>query len=165
MIFVPKSSPMNLIGMFHSRSLIKPCRIHKIVLVVFRITKAMAGKKISREKTTLLHPYADSERCRQVNTETDSVRSILITTLNEFDDHCCEMLYRLISGFSWVLLCLPFRTLSRYQLNRQGLLLVYRLFSNYAEGCWLDRARSACIRSQLSWSSPANPWCVLRLAE
>ena len=88
MIFVPKSSPMNLIGMSHSRSLIKPCRIHKIVLVVFRITKAMAGKKISREKTTLLHPYADSERCRQVNTETDSVRSILITTLNEFDDHC-----------------------------------------------------------------------------
>ena len=48
----------------------------------------MAGKKISREKTTLLHPYANSERCRQVNTETDSVRSILITTLNEFDDHC-----------------------------------------------------------------------------
>ena len=79
---------MNLIGMFHSRSLIKPCRIHKIVLVVFRITKAMVGKKISREKTTLLHPYANSERCRQVNTETDSVRSILITTLNEFDDHC-----------------------------------------------------------------------------
>ena len=77
---------MNLIGMSHSRSLIKPCRIHKIVLVVFRITKAMAGKKISREKTTLLHPYANSERCRQINTETDSVRSILITTLNEFDD-------------------------------------------------------------------------------
>ena len=76
---------MNLKGMSHSRSLIKPCRIHKIVLVVFRITKAMAGK-ISREKTTLLHPYANSERCRQVNTETDSVRSILITTLNEFDD-------------------------------------------------------------------------------
>ena len=79
---------MNLIGMFHSRSLIKPCRIHKIVLVVFRITKAMAGKKISREKTTLPHPYADSERCRQVNTETDSVRGILITTLNDLDDHC-----------------------------------------------------------------------------
>ena len=46
----------------------------------------MAGKKISREKTTLLHPYANSERCRQIKTETDSVRSILITTLNEFDD-------------------------------------------------------------------------------
>ena len=74
---------MNLIGMSHSRSLIKPCRIHKIVLVVFRITKAMTGKK---KKTTLLHPYANSERCRQINTETDSVRSILITTLNEFDD-------------------------------------------------------------------------------
>ena len=55
----------------------------------------------------------------------------------------CEILYGLISGFSWVLLCLPFHTLSRYQLNRQGLLLVCRLFSNYAEGCSFDRARSA----------------------
>ena len=133
-----------------SRSLIKPCRIHKIVLVVFRITKAMAGKKISREKTTLPHPYADSERCRQVNTETDSVRGILITTLNDLDDHCLRDAIRADLRIFLSIVCLPFHTLSRYKLNRQGLLLVYRLFSNYAEGCSFDRARYACIRPHLS---------------
>ena len=54
---------------------------------------------------------------------------------------------------SRVVLCLPFHTPSRYQFNRQSLLLVYGLFSNYAEGCLLDRARFACISPQLSWRS------------
>ena len=110
----------------------------------------MAGKKISREKTTLLHPYADSERCRQVNTETDSVRGILITTLNDLDDHCLRDALQADLRIFLSIVCLPFHTLSRYKLNRQGLLLVYRLFSNYAEGCSFDRARSACIRPHLS---------------
>ena len=104
-------------------------------------------------ETTLPHPCADSARCRQVSTTTDSVHGIFIMTLDDLDDHYLRDAVIMISGFSRVVLCLPFHTPSRYQFNRQSLLLVYGLFSNYAEGCLLDRARFACISPQLSWRS------------